>query len=154
MSQMSTFVINPMTTIDTDTTRKVWITLICGLIYKILMVLDYSRLFCFNINMEYQGKAFSLVVSDTTLNMVEISLYFTQTQESWRFGICHKYEPNVVFIISICQVGRYLYKTESVQVLELFLGICWRINWLIPPPPPLPGMLRVVYIQIQNFVIA
>ncbi len=39
------------------------------------MVLDYSRLFCFNINMEYQGKAFSLVVSDTTLNMVEISLY-------------------------------------------------------------------------------
>ena len=94
-----------------------------------------SRLFCFNINMEYQGKAFSLIVSDTTLNMVEISLYFTQTQESWRFGICHKYEPNIVFIISICQVGRYLYKTESVQVLELFLGICWRINWLIPPPP-------------------
>ena len=28
------------------------------------MMLDYSRLFCFNINIEYQGKAFSLLVSD------------------------------------------------------------------------------------------
>ena len=47
-------------------------------------MLDYSRLFCFNINIEYQGKAYSLVVcSVCTLNMVEISLYFnTQTQES------------------------------------------------------------------------
>ena len=45
-------------------------------------MLDYNRLFCFNINIEYQGKAFSFNTFVCTFNMVEISLYFTQTQES------------------------------------------------------------------------
>jgi hypothetical protein len=59
--------------------------ILCGLIYKILLILDYSRLFGFNINIEYQGKAsykFNLLVSVHTLNMVvqNLTIFYTSLE--------------------------------------------------------------------------